>query len=78
MKKHKCHFCGKGFSEKGNLKKHIAFIHEGVNHKCETCGKSYSTAGNLKVHKCIANEFFEEIKNDEPNIQGESSQSVQL
>ena len=47
----KCGSCGKSFSERGKLKKHIHTVHEGhKDYKCESCGKSFSTSGDLKRH----------------------------
>ena len=40
----KCNYCGKSFSESGNLKRHVKTLHEGqINHKCDPCGKHFTT-----------------------------------
>ena len=50
-KNYKCGSCGKSFSQKSNLKKHIHTVHEGLkDHKCEFCGKSFFDASTLKKH----------------------------
>ena len=47
----KYNYCGKSFSELGNLKRHIKTLHEGQrNHKCDPCGKHFTTSGDLKKH----------------------------
>ena len=51
MQDHKCESCGKSFSQKMNLKRHIHTVHEGhKDYKCESCGKSFSGAQYLKKH----------------------------
>merc|ERR1712096_204021 len=45
-----CAVCGKGFSDKFNLKKHSA-LHTGIKpHTCHHCGKSFSQKCHLKRH----------------------------
>ena len=49
-----CQWCGKGFTQKGNLKKHCRqHIHPNVNdrkrYSCRFCGKGYTERYNLKV-----------------------------
>jgi uncharacterized Zn-finger protein len=52
-KQHKaflCDFCGKVFSENGNLQTHM-IIHTGVTpYKCDICGKRFSENGSLQSH----------------------------
>ena len=46
-----CKTCGKVFTTKGNLKKHVQTVHLGKkNFKCDTCGKAFGEAGNLNRH----------------------------
>ena len=50
-KDYKCESCGKSFTRRQSLKKHVHAIHEGhKNHKCPSCGKCFSQAENLKTH----------------------------
>ena len=47
----KCKNCGKHFSSKTNLKKHIHTIHEGhKDYKCDFCNKLFNQESNLKKH----------------------------
>ena len=51
QRNYKCDFCGKLFTESGNLKNHIKSIHEEQrNYKCDYCGKSFAQSGHLKKH----------------------------
>ena len=50
-KNNKCDFCGKLFTQLGNLKTHIENIHNGKkDYKCDSCGKSFTQRGNFKKH----------------------------
>ena len=46
-----CNYCGKDFSTRKYLKKHIASVHEGNKVNCQECGKYFSSAQNLMRHK---------------------------
>ena len=53
-KPHKCEFCPSVFSQKGNLRAHVARVHE-VNkevamYPCESCSCSYRKLGSLNAH----------------------------
>jgi len=46
-----CHICEAGFTQLGNLKRHISVIHAGERrYSCSDCNKSFTSAYNLKVH----------------------------
>ncbi|KAJ1490153.1 hypothetical protein T484DRAFT_1778017 [Baffinella frigidus] len=46
-----CPQCEKGFSTAGNLKEHIAAVHEGKKpHVCPQCDTAFSQASTLKRH----------------------------
>ena len=48
---HKCDSCEQTFSQKSNLKRHIATIHETKREfSCDVCGKDFSSNSNLKIH----------------------------
>ena len=51
MTKCHCKICGKEFSQKSALERHLIIVHEGQkNHKCDRCPKSFGQAYNLKQH----------------------------
>ena len=59
----RCEQCGKCFTRKDNLNKHIKKIHKGrKNHECEHCGKCFRLKTNLSKH-CAATHAFEEKNN---------------
>ena len=45
-----CDQCGKIFSKKSNLNRHIQSVHENVQYKCKKCDKSYSDKSHLNAH----------------------------
>ena len=45
-----CPTCGKQFSCRDNLKKHITEIHEEKKYNCELCDKKFSQAWGMKQH----------------------------
>lgn len=48
----KCKKCGKGFSKKSNLSRHMSAHNESsYKWKCVTCGKKFNNSSNYKVHK---------------------------
>ena len=52
-KRYQCVICGKLFSSKSTVQKHVR-LHNGVKpYKCETCGKSFSERFSLKRHLLI-------------------------
>ena len=50
-KVYKCESCGKSFSQKRYLQKHIYTVHEDNKHyNCKSCDKSFTYPYNLKKH----------------------------
>ena len=57
IKKHKCPFCDKYFSQKTSIPRHVSAVHEGnKSFVCETCGASFSQHKNLAVHVTATHE----------------------
>lgn len=51
IKKYECGYCGKVFSVKANLQRHV-LLHTGQKpHKCEVCGRSFRLKYSLQIHK---------------------------
>ena len=54
---HKCESCGKLFSQRGALDKHILVIHAGLkDYNCESCGKSFTQRAGLNKHIRVIHE----------------------
>ena len=46
-----CTICDARFSDRSNMRRHIALIHEEKKKfRCENCGKSFSTKRNMTLH----------------------------
>lgn len=46
-----CDMCGKTYTQKPELTKHIKFVHFQIrDHYCETCGASFGSKGHLSTH----------------------------
>ena len=51
LKPHKCRFCAKIFSQKGNLNRHVDMVHNNLKkHVCPICNKGFSTKQVLTNH----------------------------
>ena len=48
-----CSYCGKNFSQVGNMERHESVIHTGIQspHQCNDCGLKFKTTATLKIHK---------------------------
>ena len=42
--------CGKAFSKKSALKRHIKDVHEGTKYKCDICDKDFSQDSAVSLH----------------------------
>ncbi|CAB0031395.1 unnamed protein product [Trichogramma brassicae] len=49
-KHHKCDTCGKTFTTKAILDRHIESLHSGITHACDLCGKILTRKDKLKTH----------------------------
>ena len=50
-KDHQCEICGKTFSRKNSLKRHVASVHQNQKINCDQCDKTFSRKVNLINHK---------------------------
>jgi Zinc finger, C2H2 type len=49
-----CDICGKSYTQKPELAKHIKFVHFHIReHFCETCGAGFGSKGHLSTHMLI-------------------------
>ena len=46
----KCDICNKSFTQKSNLRQHVASVHEGKTFKCDFCSSNFTEKGGLKRH----------------------------
>ncbi|XP_034043802.1 gastrula zinc finger protein XlCGF57.1-like isoform X3 [Thalassophryne amazonica] len=53
LKTFKCSECGKAFSQKGHLKRHMTTHTGNTSFKCSECGKTFNQNFNLKTHMLI-------------------------
>lgn len=50
-----CDFCGKRFSRRNAVKRHMVTEHEGKRWRCEACGKEWKTGDGLRIHRKSGN-----------------------
>ena len=62
---YQCEICQRCFKVKGNLKTHVASVHEGKKpFKCEICDKSFPLKGEMKKHITSVHEGMKAFKCD--------------
>ena len=51
-----CEVCGKHFSKKSNLTRHVMSVHENKRYQCPVCNKQfkrrYLLTSHVKLHEC--------------------------
>ncbi|NXQ39477.1 ZN397 protein, partial [Catharus fuscescens] len=52
-KPHKCLECGKGFSYRSRLIRHVVIHSEEKPYECGKCGKSFRTVPQLMLHQVV-------------------------
>ena len=50
LRPYKCEICGKDFTVKGDMKKHVLFVHEGIKYPCSECPREFPTPSKQKRH----------------------------
>lgn len=50
-----CSFCGRIFSQRSNLNRHVTSVHQGVRYSCPVCPKSFGQRFDLHRHveRCV-------------------------
>ena len=59
-----CTTCGKGFSDKSNLNRHIKSQHEGITYSCNFCDYIAKRNSTLKEHKKASHSAFDSLNDD--------------
>ena len=47
---YKCKLCNKTFTVKGDMNKHVLFVHEGIKYPCRACPREFPTSSKQKRH----------------------------
>ena len=50
LRPYKCEICNKSFTVKGDMKKHVTFVHEGIKYPCSECPREFPTPSKQKRH----------------------------
>ncbi|XP_023321927.1 modifier of mdg4 isoform X3 [Eurytemora carolleeae] len=65
--RHTCNYCGKTFSESGNLRVHVRDMHESPRPwNCTVCGKVFKSKNSLANHKSLYHKEYPNVIN--PNL----------
>ena len=44
LRPYKCKLCNKTFTVKGDMNKHVLFVHEGIKYPCRACPREFPTS----------------------------------